>query len=836
MMRRLSITTSCHLFATICALMASPAYAQEAGSENSGDIIVTARRMEERLQDVPISITVFSQQQIADRNIVNAADLASYTPSMGVSQRFGPEKASFSIRGFVQDLATSPSVGVYFADVVAPRSQGGTTSGNQAPVGSFMDLQNVQVLKGPQGTLQGRNTTGGAVLLVPNKPTGRLEGYVEGSVGDYNLWRAQGMINIPLADTFKVRAVVDRQNRDGYMHNQSGIGPRDYNDINYFAARLSILAELTPELENYSIATYSNSDTNGYGARIVVCDRSKLRSNGFTTLTAASQLTSSINAPAACDQLDRQAARGDGPLDVDIDKRDPYLKLKHWQVINTTTWQATDDLRIRNIASYQEYREDASFNLYGDNFRISSNMATIPAAFRVPQPVPGTKYQYVSLSNPLNQNLVAESTFTEELQFQGKTVDDRFDWQFGGYLERARPIGFTSSNSASFLDCISVESRTCVNPLAIGGIQYFQGKTSFNSTAFYAQGTYKITSKLSLTGGIRYTMDKVTALSEITRITVPAGVLTCNDTVRFFTGTPGVPKVVTDPTQCSKTFVTESNKPTWLIDLDFKPSEDALLYAKWARGYRQGGVNITNIGLETWEPEEVDAYEVGAKASFHGAVHGNVTFAAFYNDFRNQQITASGVPAFTGFNGAAVILNAGKSRMWGIEAEGTVIIWDRLRIDAGYSYLDTKIIDIVVPPIPVGSPYSAFIPSANKGDPLAQSPKNRLTLTATYTLPLPESVGAVSLGATFTHTDRQLFSRGTLPQYQFLPATDILNLNVNWNNVAGQPIDLAFFMTNVTDEIYQVGVGGSYTSAGFENLIYAPPRMFGFRVKYRFGD
>src|SRR5690606_38159470 len=119
-------------------------------------------------------------------------------------------KASFAIRGFVQDFQTAPSVGVYFADVVAPRASSTTPSGNGVGVGHLFDLQNVQVLKGPQGTLFGRNTTGGAVLLVPNKPTGELEGYVEGSLGNHDMWRLQGVLNLPLADTFKVRFDVDR--------------------------------------------------------------------------------------------------------------------------------------------------------------------------------------------------------------------------------------------------------------------------------------------------------------------------------------------------------------------------------------------------------------------------------------------------------------------------------------------------------------------------------------------------------------------------------------------------------------------------------------------------
>lgn len=135
------------------------------------EIVVTARRMEERLLDVPISITAYNQQQLTDRNVVAAGDLATYTPSLSANLRYGSDNASFAIRGFSQEIRTTASVGLYFADVVAARGGGSTPSGDGAGPGAFFDLQNAQVLKGPQGTLFGRNTTGGAVLLVPKKPT-----------------------------------------------------------------------------------------------------------------------------------------------------------------------------------------------------------------------------------------------------------------------------------------------------------------------------------------------------------------------------------------------------------------------------------------------------------------------------------------------------------------------------------------------------------------------------------------------------------------------------------------------------------------------------------------
>src|SRR5262249_4998304 len=157
-------------------------------------------RMEERLQDVPISITVFNSQQLANNNITSAKDLAIYTPSLSTNNRYGADNTTWTIRGFTQEQRTTATVGTYFADVVAPRGSGTTQGGDGAGPGMLFDLANVQVLKGPQGTLQGRNSTGGAVLLVPQKPADKFEGYAEATGGNFGLRRFQGVVNVPIND------------------------------------------------------------------------------------------------------------------------------------------------------------------------------------------------------------------------------------------------------------------------------------------------------------------------------------------------------------------------------------------------------------------------------------------------------------------------------------------------------------------------------------------------------------------------------------------------------------------------------------------------------------
>ena len=145
-----------------------PAMAQTADEDaatSGNDIIVSARRVEERLQDVPISITVLSEGALANNNITSAKDIATYTPGLTTNNRFGSDNTTWTIRGFAQEQRTTATVGTYFADVVAPRGSGATQGGDGAGPGNLFDLSSVQILKGPQGTLQGRNSTGGAVSI-----------------------------------------------------------------------------------------------------------------------------------------------------------------------------------------------------------------------------------------------------------------------------------------------------------------------------------------------------------------------------------------------------------------------------------------------------------------------------------------------------------------------------------------------------------------------------------------------------------------------------------------------------------------------------------------------
>lgn len=793
------------------ALPSVPALAQSS-QFSIEEILVTARRREERLQDVPISITVFNQQQLDNRNVYSGSELSLYTPSLTSNNRFGSDQASFAIRGFTQELRTTASVGVYFADVVAPRGGTNVTSGDGAGPGSFFDLQSVQVLKGPQGTLFGRNTTGGAILLVPQKPTDTFEGYIEGSLGSYDMKRMQGVVNIPMSERARLRLGVDTQERDGYLKNKSGIGPSRFSDVDYTSVRASLVLDLTDSLENYTIATYSESENNGASYAYFVCNP----------------------APGGLNDFCRgQEARA--PFDhytIESNVADPVAKLRQWQVINTTTWEVTDKFTIKNILSYADFNHVQRSPVYAINW---------------PLPLGADNFLFTEVSNVPGMAVSSQVTMVEELQFQGLAFNDRLDWQAGLYYERSKPDGTSGTTSINRLACSSghpadLSDYVCQDVLRglaflgsgglvddpAGAVNRNIGKTDYRNRAVYAQGTFELTPQLKLTAGIRYTSDETRATANQYKLLGFPGlfeggpeIFTCEDPAS------------TPATGCATRGSQKSSAPTWLVGLDYIPSDNLMFYAKYMRGYRQGTYNyISPVGFQSVDEEEVDTYEIGMKSSFSGIVDGTFNIAVFYNDFKDQQLQVGFFDTRGLATPTAGPVNAGKSKIQGIEIEARLMPTERLAFDIGYAYLDTELKEFNIPTLPADSVYNLIIVPAAPGDPLSYTPEHSLTFTASYSLPVREELGDMTASATYVYTDEVLAAKGT--PYGIIPSYELVNLSMNWNRMFGSSFDAALFVTNALDEEYSTYIPGNFDSLGGELQQAGIPRMFGARLKYSF--
>jgi iron complex outermembrane receptor protein len=827
-------------------LAAMPAYAaapeavaateQDANSPAPDEIIVSARRVEERLQDVPISIAVVDQNRLTTANIVSSEDLAKVVPGLNVQSRYSSESTNFSIRGFSQELRTSASVGTYFGEVVAPRGGGiSLQGGDGAGPGFLFDLQNVQVLKGPQGTLFGRNTTGGAVLLVPKKPTDNLEGYLEGTYGSYNMFRIQGVLNVPLASWARLRIGVDRQTRDGYLHNVSGIGPKDFADINYTSVRGSLVLDLSPEIENYTIVSYSKSDNHGSPPQTTKANVD------FATYPKAAFFGIQYQP-----QITRQLASGD-PYQIEQKLANPQSLSKQMQVINTTRWLASDSLTIKNIFSYSRIQQRLRQDIFASSLPFTGLQFALPTA----------TYNYYAGITPANAQVQSSLSFspdsgwtndqknvTEELQFQGRGAGGALNYQFGLYYEHSfagSPTISMSPNVGSlcspgaFTEITNVRC-TVSAPVSGGGSKYnYQiGTLEFINMAAYGQATYAVTDQFKLTGGLRYTYDRTKGTSTGLLYGF-AGTGADGYASAVLLGCQAKYAAFTNCITPSALLNTSTKKPTWTLNATYSPTSNVMAYVSYSRGYRQGSAAPFAVGGNaSFAPESVDSYEAGVKTSFRGAVSGFLNVAGFYSGLRNQQLQI-GLLKLNG-DTATSIYNAGKSRMYGFDVDGQLRFTDYFRVNGSATYVNSKVtkLDPTLLASFVGV-YDVIQPSALQGEELPYTPKWSVNISPTFTLPMDSAYGKIELSATYRYASSYATESASVSTTR-ASAVKQLDLNLGWTDVGGQPIDLSVFATNVTKQVTNVLNQTLYTSFGFNQQYLGQPRIIGARVRVRFGN
>jgi iron complex outermembrane receptor protein len=795
---------------------------------NIDSVIVTARRVEERLQDVPISVAVVNQDQLNKANIVGVDDLVKIVPGLNVESRYSSETNAFSIRGFSQALRTTSSVGTFFGEVVAPRGGAGAfPGGDGAGPGNLFDLQNVQVLKGPQGTLFGRNTTGGDVLLTPQKPKDTFEGYAQGSYGNFNMVGIQAVVNLPLAPWARLRLGADRQTRDGTLNNISGIGPRKFNDVDYYAFRTSLVLDLSQDLENYTIASLLNSDHVGTQPQLYRANPA----SSFGALAAA--------------QVNRLNAPGGDPYQVEQTLSNPRSITKQAQVINVTKWYASDALTVKNILSYATFKQGLNQSVFGSNFQRT--VAGVPA--------------YISTAQAFNEAGSYgndQRSLTEELQLQGYSADGKLNYQGGLYYEHSTPGDPTINESISVGALCQVGPYTGLSTMrcASGSVNVSLYTIEYTNMAAYAQGTYAATDRLKLTAGLRITDDRTEATSQAFVATFPPvpPVLGPQFVAATITGCQITHSTYANCKVGSDLLHTSSTRPTWTLSAQYNPLQDAMVYGTYSRGYRQGSAAPAAIGAKTsFDPETVDNFELGAKTSWTGSVSGHSNLTGFYSKLTDAQLLVGlncTMPVCPAGGSATSVFNAGKAHMYGIELDGSLKPSDFFRVDFSGAWVHSRVDAYVADITPYIANFNNRLNTAAVGDPLPLTPEFGGNFSATVTLPVPENIGKVEFSALYRYAsgfrtaasntndalNAGLIAAGRDPiPVDKASAISQVDLNLDWRDVGGQPVDLSFFVTNLTQQVYYTVTQPLYASFGFDLRYVGQPRMFGARLKVRFG-
>lgn len=592
------------------------------------EIIVTAERRSENIQRVPVAISALSAQQLERQGIVNVTGIATQVPNFQISTPYSDAIPVFSLRGIsAVDYSQNQSspVALYVDEVY----KGLPVFTSQ----QIYDLDRIEVLRGPQGTLYGKNTTGGAVNLYSRKPDldAGFTGYLTAGYGRFDRFELNGATNVPIIDNkAAARVAFTRTKVDGFVKNLVP-GQPDQGSIDDWAVRASLALRPTDSIDLNLRYSRSKSTPTGYGVLATDIGAYGPGGAGFGT---------------------EYTRAGLGFFENEND-RSGRLRIKNESVALTINWDLNDVATLTSVSSYDDgswlTEEDADatpFNLLHDD--------------------------YFSDGRAYAQDV--------RLASSGNTA---FKWLVGAYFYKDRVLStqlyryyydFAGDNDGNGqLDCFDDGFTGCGY-----SNEFKQVRKSF---ALYTQNSYRFENGLTITAGLRYTKDnnELKYYRAFLRYLDPATGQEALNAVQTITAPP-IDQL-------------KSDNISGKLGLSYELENGTLLYANISRGYRGGSFNGQALfdpsEVTVARPERLDAIEVGAKMQTADR-RVRLNTAAFYYDYRNQQFLDV-TPDFL-----QVLYNAPKSRLWGLEAELTAVPVEPLTVRFGASYLNSKYREIVL--------------------------------------------------------------------------------------------------------------------------------------------
>ncbi|MEZ5743052.1 MAG: TonB-dependent receptor [Sphingomonadaceae bacterium] len=817
-MSRLLLNAGVAGIALAAGMMPGVASAQEntapqAQTRSSGisEIIVTATRRETDLQKTPVAVSAIDSSLIEQANVDNIGGLASFAPNFSAETITGFNAASFAMRGVGQNniiVYFEPPVAVLVDDFVMPSVQ--------TQLLDTFDVEQVEVLRGPQGTLFGKNTTGGAVTIRTKRPEMNYIGVdAKAQVGSFGTFTMKGAANIPLIeDVLALRLVGGYEESDGYYKNGGCYGPvtaffadskfngvsgcldgRDIGGKDVWNARAKLLFEPTSNIS--ALFQYEwLRDRSGTVPSV---------NENFRYTGQAAFLTDLLNTgsyqPNNRDPLDNAAIT----LRNDAFQRDK-------QRINVDGLYANIDIDfgIGTLTSVTGWRKQTS---------------RLPNSYAGHAPV-AADGQPLSIFDASRDD--DRKTFQQEVRFATDTGGP-FDMILGGFYQKDK-VDFCVSQILGFLDLTG-------GPLPFGNWNdtpyILCNAQKAESKAVFGEGTFEITPELSLTGGLRYTwedktwrgrqqafiptlgggFDPTITLSEPLDASVynfPAGVITVRD---------------------------KAKELTYRVSLGYQATPDTYIYATHARGFKGGGFNDQIGGFAPFgddlaafaeaaratDPETADSFELGLKTqAWDNRVRFNLTgFYVKYNDLQRQlnvPLIVNGQP-----NQVTIFVNAASAKVKGIEAELTAEPADNLTLRGILGYQDAK--------------YGAYdAPNAGydlSTSPLDRAPKWQWTIDGTYVI--PAGGHDIVLNGNVAYQSRNLFTQAIDDPLgnTYLNSRTLLNASITFREVDNKYY-LRLIGQNLTDERYRTA---SQNVAGlWLNSQFGPPRFFGVELGVSFGQ
>ncbi len=610
-----------------------PIAAQDQGARRVNEVIVTAQRREQAISDVPIAMTYFSGVDLRSASIDDVEKLQLLSPSLTVvSATGGPATATISLRGQVQDdslITLDPSVGLYLDDTYVGRSSGAMLE--------LFDVERVEILKGPQGTLYGRNTTGGTIKVISRKadPSGEFSGFVGAGVGNFDAWSVEGAVNLPIVkDKLAIRVAGQAKWRDGYSKLDvvdfgTGLVTKtiEQDDVESETYRINAVLNLSPRATISVTGDYWKSENNGSQVQNRFGDM-------FTGLGFARSSTDFFRARS------------------DIE---PFSKAEAGGVSIVGDFELTENVSVKGVLSYRKV---------DSNYLFDTDGSDLPAV-------------QAQLDQETDQ-------YSAELQLSGNSFDNRLDWVAGFFyfdeegddntLSRFLNPAFSPFGVPSPLDPFVRSPFLNVDFLAVG---------KNKSKSGFAHATYQVTDRLDFTAGIRYTED--------TKELIGGNQIGGTD---IFTGPVG-PVCLYDPATPGLVFFPDFTcqiRPkdkfsffSWTVGIDFQVTDDIMVYAKGNSGNRSGGQNIRGldaVGIAPFQEEKATDVEIGMKGLFaDGQVVWNADYYhTFYADVQQSIIIAGTFPT-------SATINSGDAGIDGVETDLSVAVFDNLTLSGTGAYI-----------------------------------------------------------------------------------------------------------------------------------------------------
>ena len=792
-MSRKTATARTFLAASVSLLalsaLAQPAFAQSADEGALlEELVITAEKREQSLQDVPVAVSAFTSESRDVRGITGIQDFVNFTPGMNYS---GTDRVS--LRGAGRNtfyIGNDPGVASY--------SDGFYSASSSELFKTPLFIERTEILRGPQGTLYGRNAIGGAINQVSKRPAKEFGGEIRASYGNYDRTRLEAVVSLPVAENlrFKVGGSQDHQ-RDGFIKNIGTGNEGATIKRTYFEVQME--AEPTEKLSVF--VRYNRSswdDTLGVGDRLnnLVTPYDTTRPFGLIgSLVPNAQFGYATPNPGVTD-----------PYVMNTDT-DGYGQLRGNHLITTTVTYDLGFAELKYIGGFQKYNYQT-----GGDYDGTSRSGSIA--------IPGMAVPYFpQLTTDFNEH---KRYYSNEVNLTS-TGDGPLRWILGLYQyeeEYRQRIQLGAPNQVQLANPLTLAGTpAAANPLR----NFADTQATLNSKAYavFGQATYEFNEQFAVTAGLRYTKDKKDG-TEFQRLiilspAIAAGAAAFDVSTDIDPTTPGV--------QNSRALKNSWDAVTGTLNLDWTPDADTLAYAKYSRGYKSGGFLLGTLSPQPEaDQEQVDAFELGLKKTIGRRLQVNA--AAFYNDYKDLQLNLSQLnPAGTAAANNFVNVDA---EAYGLELE---VVWRpiaALDLSASYGYLHTEITkgccfyDPADPGAldPRATPSGGVVVSNGtqlvfqtlKGSRIYQSPKHKFAGNANYTFDF--APGSLILSATYTWTD-DTYYQPFKSEANKVKAYDTTDFRVLWND-ADDRFTVIGFVKNAFDQKGYTSNGSTTPTAIFD--------------------